>query len=75
MERRMHLSRRLLLTSAAAVPAIVLVERGMRTVGDLVAGAIQAVRPAADGTSATRCALCGAGDHPSSTRAARARSG
>jgi hypothetical protein len=59
----MSLTRRRLIAVAAAVPAFLLVERGLRWVGDVVDGAIRAVRPAADGTSATRCALCGASDH------------
>jgi hypothetical protein len=59
----MSLARRRLLVAAASVPVLLLVERGLRSVGDVIDGAIRAVRPAADGTSATRCALCGASDH------------
>lgn len=63
VEGGMSLTRRRLLAAAAAVPALVVVERGLRAAGDLVTGAARAVRPPADGTSVTRCALCGARDH------------
>jgi hypothetical protein len=59
----MSLTRRRLLVAVAALPALLLVERGLRSVGNVIGGAIRAVRPAADGTTATRCALCGASDH------------
>ncbi len=59
----MSLSRRRLLAAAAAAPALLLAGRSLRAAGGAVGGAIRAVRPPADGTSATRCALCGAGDH------------
>jgi len=59
----MPITRRRLLTAAGAASAFVLTERGVRAASDAVGKAVTAVRPAADGTSATRCALCGAPDH------------
>ena len=55
----MALSRRRLLAAAAAVPVLLVAERAssaLRTTAP-------AVRPATTGTSATRCAQCGATDH------------
>jgi hypothetical protein len=59
----MHLTRRRLLLAAAALPALAGLDRAGRSVGVLVGGAVRAARPAADGTSATRCATCGGRDH------------
>jgi hypothetical protein len=59
----MRLSRRRLLAAAAAVPVVLAGERGVRFVADGVRGAADALRPPAQGTSATRCALCGSPDH------------
>lgn len=59
----MHLSRRRLLVTAAAVPAVLVADRGIRAVIDGARAAAGALRPPAFGTSATRCALCGATDH------------
>jgi hypothetical protein len=59
----MGLTRRRLVAAAVAGPALFLVGRGLRRAGDLVDGAVRAARPPADGTSATRCARCGAADH------------
>jgi len=59
----MSLSRRGLLTAVVAAPALFVAGRGLRVAGEAVGGAIRAVRPPANGTSATRCAHCGAADH------------
>ncbi len=59
----MAISRRHLLAAAAAVPAFLALRRGAELAGDVVAGAARGARPAPDGTSATRCAQCGAADH------------
>lgn len=59
----MRISRRTLLLATAAIPAITLADRVARSVGDAARGAILALRPAPDGTSATRCAQCGSSDH------------
>ena len=63
VESRMPLTRRRLLLGAAAIPALAGLERAGRSLGGLAVGAIRAARPPADGTSATRCARCGARDH------------
>jgi hypothetical protein len=57
------LSRRRLILAAASLPALAVAGRGISLLGDAVAGAARAARPAGDGTSATRCAQCGASDH------------
>ncbi len=59
----MRLSRRRLLSAVAAIPVILLVDRGARIVGDGVRAAAAALRPSSQGTSASRCALCGSPDH------------
>ena len=59
----MHLSRRRLLVTAAAVPAALVAERGIQVLFEGARAAAGALRPPAAGTSATRCALCGATDH------------
>ena len=59
----MGFTRRRLLVLAAAIPAVLAVERVHAVVGDLSARAIAGARPAGRGTSATRCARCGADDH------------
>lgn len=59
----MRLTRRHLLAAGLAVPGMLLVQRGAILVTEAAAGAIRAARPAASGTSATRCAQCGSPDH------------
>lgn len=59
----MALSRRLLLAAAASVPALIVLRRGAEVAAQAVLGAARGARPASDGTSATRCAQCGASDH------------
>jgi hypothetical protein len=72
----MPLTRRHLLIAAGAVSAFAVAERGARVAGEAVGRAVTAMRPAADGTSATRCALCGATDHAMlDPRCPRARPG
>lgn len=70
------LTRRRLLAAAGATAAFALTERGVRTASEAVGRAVTAMRPAANGTSATRCALCGAADHAMlDPRCPRARPG
>jgi len=52
-------SRRGFLAGLVALPAAVLGGRALAA----VRGGVAFVRPRSDGTSATRCALCGAADH------------
>ncbi|MEX2184886.1 MAG: hypothetical protein WEC14_10600 [Chloroflexota bacterium] len=59
----MGLSRRRILVAAAAVPVLFAVDRGIRAAGDGIRAAAASVRPPAVGTSASRCAMCGAPDH------------
>ena len=59
----MRLTRRQILAVTVSTPILVVAGRGIRLAGDAVGGAIRAARPPADGTSATRCARCGAPDH------------
>jgi hypothetical protein len=59
----MPLTRRRLMVAASAVTAFVVTERGTRVAAESVAKAASAMRPTQDGTSTTRCALCGAADH------------
>ncbi len=59
----MRLSRRRLLAASLAIPVVVGAERAVRSIGDALRGMAAAVRPPAAGTSATRCAQCGAADH------------
>jgi hypothetical protein len=59
----MRLSRRRLIAAAAGLPLVLLAERGVRSITDGVRGAAAALRPPSEGTSATRCGLCGATDH------------
>jgi hypothetical protein len=58
-----RISRRQALVVAASVPAGFLVGVIANVVGTIVARAAPGLRPAAVGTSASRCAACGAGDH------------
>jgi hypothetical protein len=59
----MQVTRRRLLEVAAAVPAgVVLAALGARA-SQVILGAASSLRPSPDGTSATRCALCGRADH------------
>jgi hypothetical protein len=59
----MPLSRRRLLATAAAIPIVLVVGRGIRLAADGARAAVTALRPPAQGTSATRCGLCGSPDH------------
>jgi len=59
----MHLTRRRLLLGAAAIPALAGAQRASRSLAAVVDAATRAARPPASGTSASRCALCGADDH------------
>lgn len=59
----MPVTRRRLLIAAGAVSAFAVTERGVHAASAAVGRAVAAMRPAASGTSATRCALCGAADH------------
>lgn len=59
----MQVSRRRLLAAAAVVPLVVFIERGARVAVEGAWRAVAALRPPSTGTSATRCALCGSGDH------------
>jgi hypothetical protein len=59
----MHLTRRRLLLGAAAIPAVAAADRATRSIAGVIGTAVRGARPPADGTSATRCALCGASDH------------
>ena len=72
----MPVTRRRLLTAVGAVAAFVVAERGARAAADAVGRAVTAMRPTPSGTSATRCALCGAADHAMlDPRCPRARPG
>lgn len=59
----MRWTRRRLLAAGLGVPAILVARRGADALGDVVTAAIRGARPAADGTSATRCAQCGSPGH------------
>lgn len=59
----MHVTRRRLLLAAAVAPLLALAEQGRRTARAAAAGAVATARPVTSGTSATRCARCGAADH------------
>ena len=59
----MSLTRRTLVRLAVAAPLGLAVTRVLEGAGALLTHAAPGVRPAASGTSSTRCALCGAGDH------------
>jgi hypothetical protein len=63
MDERTHLTRRQLLLGAAAIPALAAANHAARSVAGVVGSTVRAVRPQANGTSATRCARCGARDH------------
>ena len=69
-------TRRRLLIAAGAVSAFAVTERGVRVASSAIGQAVSAMRPVASGTSATRCALCGAADHAMlDPRCPRARPG
>lgn len=59
----MAITRRRLILAASTIPALLIAQRAARSAGDIIAGAVSAARPSADGTSATRCAQCGSPDH------------
>ncbi len=59
----MRISRRHLLAASAAVSVVFIAERGVRFAADGARAVAGALRPPAQGTSATRCALCGSAQH------------
>jgi hypothetical protein len=52
-----------LLRAAGLIPVGISVAALTPRVGDAIRAATAALRPSATGTSSTRCALCGAGNH------------
>jgi hypothetical protein len=69
-------TRRHVLIAAGAASAFAVTERGVRAAAGAIGMAVAAMRPPADGTSATRCALCGAANHAMlDPRCPRARPG
>lgn len=63
MDGQSRITRRRLLLGAAAIPALAAADRAARSIAGVVGSTVRAIRPPADGTSATRCARCGARDH------------
>jgi hypothetical protein len=59
----MRWTRRRLLAVGLGLPAFLVARRGVDALGGVLTAAIHGARPAADGTSATRCAQCGSPDH------------
>jgi hypothetical protein len=59
----MSLSRRDLVRIALAAPVGFAAARAVSTLGAVIGRAAPGLRPTAIGTSATRCAACGAADH------------
>lgn len=59
----MPVSRRRLILLTASIPALALLGRVVDIAGQAIHEAARGARPAGDGTSATRCAQCGASDH------------
>lgn len=59
----MPLTRRRLLQAAGLVPIGFAVSALASTAGDAIRSAAAALRPPSAGTTATRCARCGARDH------------
>jgi hypothetical protein len=59
----MPLTRRAVLEIVACVPAGFLAASALTAAGRLVTRAAGGLRPTPTGTSATRCAQCGASDH------------
>jgi hypothetical protein len=59
----MQITRRSLIVAAVAAPGVLVVERLAKSAIVAVSGAAHASRPAASGTSATRCAQCGSDRH------------
>jgi hypothetical protein len=59
----MPISRRRVIAAAAAMPFLLVARQGLAVIGNGLSAAAAAARPAADGTSATRCAQCGSPDH------------
>ena len=59
----MVVSRRRLLTAAAMLPVLAAARFAVELAGEVIATVARSARPAASGTSATRCAQCGASDH------------
>lgn len=59
----MPLTRRQLLRAASVVPIGLTVSALVAHAGEVVHATAAALRPGSSGTSATRCARCGAADH------------
>ena len=59
----MRIARRTLLAAAVVGVTVPVLGTAARSMADVLAGAAKAARPAASGTSATRCAQCGSADH------------
>jgi hypothetical protein len=59
----MPLTRRQLLRAAGIVPIGLTVSALVAHAGEILHSTAAALRPGATGTSATRCAQCGGGDH------------
>jgi hypothetical protein len=62
-EVAVRISRRALLAVAAWMPVGYAVETAAAATGRIVSRAAVDLRPGPAGTTATRCAACGAGDH------------
>jgi hypothetical protein len=59
----MRVTRRDLLVATIAIPAVMVAEPFAKSVASAISGAARASRPAASGTTATRCAQCGSVTH------------
>jgi hypothetical protein len=59
----MRLTRRRFLEAAAAGPLVVALAGLGARASQVLLGAAPSIRPSPDGTSGTRCALCGRADH------------
>ena len=59
----MAISRRRLIVAGISIPILLAARRGAEVAGEALDGAVRAARPGGSGTSATRCAQCGASDH------------
>jgi hypothetical protein len=59
----LDISRRGLLLAAVAVPSLYAARQVASSISDATRAAVRAARPTASGTSASRCAQCGAPDH------------
>ena len=59
----MPISRRRLIAAGLAVPGLLVATRAAEFAQQGLAAAARWARPAASGTTATRCAQCGSSDH------------